>query len=103
MYVIEYQKRGLPHVYILLIMADNDEPGISKEKKEQRSHLQDIVVTNMIHGPCGCLHPTTDCMHDGKCKKFFPKVFQAHTMVDTNCTYASIGGGLPVIAVAPFK
>ena len=110
MHVIEYQKRGLPHVHILLILAEEDdihnvedvdrvicaelppdpnEPGISKEEKEQRSRLEEIVVTNMIHGPCGTLFPTADCMKDGKCKKFFPKPFQSTTVVDANATYAS--------------
>ena len=43
----------------------------------------------MIHGPCGTLLPTAECMKDAKCKKFFPKPFQSHTVVDANCTYAS--------------
>ena len=58
MHMIEYLKRGLPHIHILLIIAEEDdihnvedvdrvicaelppdpnEPGISKEEQEQRS------------------------------------------------------------------
>ena len=110
MHMVKYQKRGLPHIHILLILAEEDnihnvgdvdrvicaelppdpnEPGISKEEKEQRSRLEHIVVTNMIHGPCSTLFPTADCMKDAKCKKFFPKPFQSRIVVDANATYAS--------------
>ena len=110
MHMIEYQKRGLPHIHILLIIVEEDnihnvgdvdrvicaklppnsnEAGISKEEKEQRSQLEEIIVTNMIHGPCGTLFLTADCMKDAKCKKFFPKPFQSHTVADANAMYAS--------------
>ena len=73
MHVVEFQKRGLPHVHILVILADQDRnitpemidsivvaeipPEI--EEPEDRSDtssgksLREIVLTNMIHGPCG--------------------------------------------------
>ena len=108
--VVEWQKRGLPHVHILLIVADSDdlqtadevdkaisaelpldpnEPGLSNEEKEQRQQLEKIVTTNMIHGPCGTLNPSAPCMQEGKCTKFFPKPFLANTVVDSNTTYAT--------------
>jgi len=108
LHTIEYQKKGLPHVHILLIVVEEDdlhnvddvdrvicaelppdpnEPGITEEEKEQRSRLELLVATNMIHGPCGTLFPTADCMKDGKCKKFFPKPFQSRTVVDANSMY----------------
>ena len=108
--VVEFQKRGLPHCHILLIIADEDElhtdedvdkvisaelpadpnePGLSEEQRAQRERLQTIVATNMIHGPCGSLFPSAPCMKDGKCEKGFPKPFQAHSVLDSNCTYAT--------------
>ena len=117
LYVVEYQKQGLPHIHIILILADEDdvrteedvdkvicaelpldpnEPGILEEEKEQRERLEKIVVTNMIHGPCGNIFPTADCMKDGKCNKFFPKPFQEHTVVDINSTYAAYRRRRPI-------
>ena len=108
--VIEFQKKGLPHVHILLIVAGEDEvrtaedidnvisaelppdpnePGLTKEQKDQRQWLETIVKTNMIHGPCGALNPKAPCMEDGKCTKRYPKPFAAHTVVDSNSTYAT--------------
>ena len=108
--VVEWQKRGLPHVHILLIVADSDdlqtaedvdnvisaelpldpnEQGLSNEEVEQRQQLEKIVTTNMIHGPCGYLNPTAPCMKEGKCTKGFPKPFLANTVVDSNSTYAT--------------
>ena len=108
--VVEWQKRGLPHVHILLIVADSsdlhtsedvdkvisaelpkdpNEPGLSPEEKEQRQQLEKIVTTNMIHGPCGSLNPSAPCMKEGKCTKGFPKTFLANTVVDANSTYAT--------------
>ena len=30
-----------------------DEPGITEEEKTKWRRLWDIIVSNMIHGPCG--------------------------------------------------
>ena len=102
LYVVEFQKRGLPHVHILLILAENDrlttdeqvdavicaelppDPTIAENgaDKEQMQELENIVKMNMIHGPCGIANPTAPCMQDGKCTKSFPKEFRKHTIVD---------------------
>ena len=108
--VIEFQKKGLPHCHILLILADEDdllteeevdqvicaelppdpnEPGLTSEEKEQRQRMEQIVITNMIHGPCGTLKPQAQCMENGRCTKGFPKPFQAHTVIDSNSSYAT--------------
>ena len=109
MNVIEFQKRGLPHVHILLILADCDRimspefvdsavcaelpPGPDSTSTEcetnQRSRLQKIVLTNMIHGPCGKENPSSPCMENGRCTKRFPKEFQKHTSVDQDNNYAT--------------
>ena len=82
---VEFQKRGLPHIHILIILADEDRPktpdqvdnivsaelppdpaerGISEDEKARRKPLWDIVLTNMIHGPCGALNPNCPCMEN---------------------------------------
>jgi hypothetical protein len=56
--------------------ADND------ADKEQMRRLEKIVLTNMIHGPCGQLNPKAPCMEEAKCTKKFPKPYQKYTTVD---------------------
>ena len=109
MNVIEFQKRGLPHVHILLILANSDrvmspefvdsavcaelppdpEEVSTELGREQRCRLQDIVIANMIHGPCGKTNPTSPCMENGRCTKNFPKEFQKQTSVDPDNNYAT--------------
>ena len=107
MWVIEFQKRGLPHAHILIILADGDRPTTPEmvdsivsaelppdpeatndpQVKENRQRLQMIVTTNMIHGPCGAANPQSPCMENGKCTKNFPKDFQAKTILDPDNSY----------------
>ncbi|XP_076036868.1 uncharacterized protein LOC143022510 [Oratosquilla oratoria] len=83
---IEWQKRGLPHVHILLWMerhvtADFVSRVISGEipDKNKEPRLNEIVTTNMIHGPCRGFDESQLCCQ-GKygstslCGKGFPKV-----------------------------
>ena len=99
---IEFQKRGLPHAHILLIVQESDrlttpeqidsvicaelppdpETGATEEEREQMRRLEIIVLTNMVHGPCGTIRPSSPCMEDGKCDKNFPKAYQKHTVID---------------------
>ncbi|KAG3182904.1 hypothetical protein C6341_g5720 [Phytophthora cactorum] len=82
-YVVEFQKRGLPHAHILVILAVEDKPRtrqiidkmVSAElpDKENNPQLYETVTTCMIHGPCGAAYPNAVCMKDGKCTKSFPK------------------------------
>ena len=107
MHVIEFQKRGLPHAHILLILAAQDrkftqdlvdsivvaelppkpEETNDEAEKEQRDRLQKIVLSNMIHGPCGKAKPDSPCMENGRCTKNFPKDFQKQTVVDKDNNY----------------
>ena len=100
--VVEWQKRGMPHAHILIIVAPGDrivrsdqvdtvisaelppaaEDTDDPDEKEQRARLQDIVLGNMTHGPCGSLYPKQVCMVDGKCSKSYPKPFSKHTTLD---------------------
>ncbi|GFW26104.1 ATP-dependent DNA helicase [Trichonephila clavipes] len=80
MYSIEWQKRGLPQVHLLLWLMEKLCPNqidevISAEipNLETYRKLYDIVTKNMIHGPCGALNPSSSCMKEGKCTKKYPR------------------------------
>ncbi|KAE8962785.1 hypothetical protein PF011_g29255 [Phytophthora fragariae] len=82
-YVVEFQKRGLPHAHILVILADEDKPRrreiidklVSAElpDAELNPQLYETILTSMMHGPCGAANPNSPCMKDGKCTKGYPK------------------------------
>jgi len=85
-YTIEFQKRSLPHMHILIFLKDGDKillpddidtviwacwPNPNTEPK-----LFETVKRCMVHS---C---SDRCLEDGKCKKHFPKPFQSHTRID---------------------
>lgn len=87
MYSVEWQKRGLPHAHILVWLMDKITPDqidqvISAEipDRELDPDLFDVVINNMVHGPCGTLNMNSPCMADGKCTKRFPKPFVVETI-----------------------
>ena len=109
MWVIEFQKRGLPHMHLLLIL-ENEERMLTPEAvnsmivaempddpstisntagKAQVKKLEEIVLTNMVHGPCGAHNPKSPCMENGKCSKGYPKEFLKETVVDPERYYAT--------------
>nr|KAJ0190524.1 hypothetical protein LSAT_V11C800454750 [Lactuca sativa] len=71
-YVIEFQKRGLPHAHFLIILKPNfkmytteDYDRIVSAERPDKSvnpHLYRMVVKHMLHGPCGLLNPSNVCM-----------------------------------------
>ncbi|KAI5419734.1 hypothetical protein KIW84_043772 [Lathyrus oleraceus] len=94
MYVTEFQKRGLPHVYMLLVLESNDKLRDPKDydsmvraeipKLECEPQLYEAVVRHMIHGPCGIINRKSLCMKDGHCKKRYPKHFLDETRQGTD-------------------
>ena len=60
-WTIEYQKRGLPHLHLLVFLKDSDhflEPEVIDEMvcaelPDPSEELREIVTSQMIHGPCG--------------------------------------------------
>ena len=86
LYSIEWQKCGLPHCHLLLwlsaehrvtpdkiddvICAEIPDPSVDPE-------LHQIVMSNMVHGPCGSINPNSPCMQDGCCSKKYSKQYMA--------------------------
>ncbi|KYM96549.1 ATP-dependent DNA helicase PIF1 [Cyphomyrmex costatus] len=86
-YVIEFQKRGLPHIHMLVTLKYNFkittpqivDKYISAEIPDpcESRILHDIVMKHMIHGPCGDW-----CLVNGKCSKHYPKSYLEETRMD---------------------
>ncbi|GKF09935.1 hypothetical protein Tco_0044159, partial [Tanacetum coccineum] len=91
-YVIEFQKRGLPHAHILLWLEEHSKcktPGevddiISAEMPSPTANPDGykVVTHYMLHGSCGKDARNAACTSDGKCSKHFPKPFLAETFLD---------------------
>lgn len=97
-YTIEFQKRGLPHMHLLLwtdknahIVEGSDvDEVISAEIPDRNTDqlLYDTVTTCMMHGPCGPENPDPRCWDAEKtvCKKgYWPlKPFTERTVLINN-------------------
>ncbi|CAN1225752.1 hypothetical protein LINPERPRIM_LOCUS2550 [Linum perenne] len=94
MHTVEFQKRGLPHVHILVWLRKDS-------KLETPFHIDRVICVElpnpnsdpvgyaavtrfMLHGPCGKANPMSPCMVDGKFKKISPKKFSSETTFDDN-------------------
>ncbi|KAL4568181.1 hypothetical protein LXL04_023788 [Taraxacum kok-saghyz] len=91
-YVVEFQKRGLPHAHFLLIMRAEDKLK-NLEQYDQKvcaeipdpikyPKMHEIVMKHMMHGPCGSLGPSSPCMQgeQKKCRWRYPRQFNEVTM-----------------------
>ncbi|XP_071740451.1 uncharacterized protein [Rutidosis leptorrhynchoides] len=91
-YIIEFQKHGLPHVHMLIWLT-------SAHKCRAPSDIDDLIsveipskindpegfraVTEyMLHGPCGGTHMDAPCIIDKQCSKHFHKPYYAETIID---------------------
>jgi hypothetical protein len=84
-YVIEFQKRGLPHAHILIFFAEDYKPHTVKDVNRMTSAellnlktnklAHEMVARCMMHGPCGAMFLNAPCMEEGKCKKQYPCKF----------------------------
>ncbi|XP_076952150.1 uncharacterized protein LOC143625788 [Bidens hawaiensis] len=91
-YIVEFQKRGLPHAHVCLFLhADHKFPSVAHvdpiicaeiPDKNEDPELYTLVSDFMIHGPCGAYNINCSCMVDKKCSKNFPKQFHDHTSID---------------------
>jgi len=83
-YTVEFQKRGLPHAHILIILSGRQhtwqevDSVVCAEIPDQQKYprLFDVVTTSMLHGRCG---PRSVCFNDGRCTMGFPKAFCRQT------------------------
>ena len=99
-WTIEYQKRGLPHLHLLLFLHSDDQ-FLTTDKidevvcaelpaQETQPELYKIVTTTMLHGPCGIDNPQAPCMiskYPGAipyCSKRFPREFQLQTAIQAD-------------------
>ena len=89
-WVVEFQKRGLPHAHILLTVSAADRPNTPEAVDERvcaeippntdgtQANLLEIVSKCMLRGPCGVRNPHAPCIReDGSCKNDFPKDFSS--------------------------
>jgi ATP-dependent DNA helicase PIF1 len=84
-YVVEFQKRGLPHAHFLLIMQrkykltcpEQYDLLISAEIPDKKyPELRKMVIKHMMHGPCGSLNPICPCTKGrASCKNHYPRPF----------------------------
>jgi len=91
-YVIEFQKRGLPHIHCLIFLKEPYKLLTPKAidscisarwpDPETEPFLFETVKKCMVHGPCRALNPNAPCMVNGKCSKGYPKNFQGFTTMD---------------------
>ncbi|KAK9831351.1 hypothetical protein WJX81_004658 [Elliptochloris bilobata] len=88
-YAIEWQKRGLPHMHLLLIFYDAAQPRSADDcdaivcaelpNPNTEPSLYATITQCMMHGPCGVHHHDAPCMKDGRCSKHYPREFQEAT------------------------
>lgn len=95
-HVIEFQKRGLPHAHILVMLHPDDKPRCGEDLNDyvcaelppQDGPLRQAVLQHMLHSECG---PGSGqpCMDDDDkfCKKNFPKEFAAETIWDESASH----------------
>ena len=93
-YTIEFQKRGLPHIHLLIFFKEPYKL-LTPETIDSciwacwpdpntQPLLFETVKQCMVHRPCGALNPNAPCMVDGKCSKGYPKNFQEFISMDCN-------------------
>jgi len=93
-WVIEFQKRGLPHAHILLILDETSKLCTVKDFDSMVStkipnsirhpEAYETVTSCMVHGPCGPNFLNAQCMEQGKCKKRYPRSFSEETRYDVD-------------------
>ncbi len=88
-FTVEFQKRGLPHIHLLIFLrgpykirdAPHVDTIVSAQIPDPVAHpmLYETITKCMMHGPCGPAFPNAVCMVNGKCNKNFPKDFCPET------------------------
>ena len=95
LYIIKFQKRGLPHAHIVMFLQPQSKLHtpedinslMSSEFPTNNDALLELIKTYMVHKPCGVYNSTAPCMVNGACSKGFPKPLRAETGI-TEDSYA---------------
>lgn len=93
-HVVEFQKRGLPHAHMVVIVDEASRPTldtydkyVSAELPDQATHPKAYatVARNMMHTPCGKdINKERPCLdHNHKCTKHYPKDYAEETFIDS--------------------
>jgi len=94
-YVVEFQKRGLPHAHMLLILSRDDQIITSNQVDSlicaelpdpvTEPILHSVVTTTMVHRKCGRANNKAVCMQnaEGKCHARYPKAFCEETRFES--------------------
>eukprot|EP00918_Siedleckia_nematoides_P087190 GHVU01191799.1.p1 GENE.GHVU01191799.1~~GHVU01191799.1.p1 ORF type:complete len:1705 (-),score=120.63 GHVU01191799.1:910-5910(-) len=88
--VVEYQKRGLPHCHVLVILEEPERFSTLPNRLQEiddcvvaeiprRGELQDLVVEFMVHGDCESNEAAPCRAATGACRHRFPQRFQQRT------------------------
>ena len=70
-----------PHPSTITDPNENEQ----NEKRQEAERLRNLVLTHMVHGPCGKEKPNSPCMYNASgectevCHKKFPKEFTKET------------------------
>lgn len=100
-YTIKYQKRGFPHMNLLIFLNLADKfleasyinevicAKLPAYETDPIGELTKIVTSVILHGPCGKINPNSPCMsnaRDGlpKCTKHYPRSFLKETFIQEN-------------------
>ncbi|KAI7933645.1 hypothetical protein MJO28_017542 [Puccinia striiformis f. sp. tritici] len=85
-YTVEFQKRGLPHAHVMIMLDPLDIPRTEEAIDSlvcaeipdliTEPRLHSIVCRTMLHGPCGL---KSTCWKNGTCRWNFPKPFVQET------------------------
>jgi len=96
-FVIEFQKRGLPHIHLLVYLSEeckiHDSNDVNKIVTDEISNaikypkLYDLVKQYMVHGPCGSINRNSPCMENNCCTKNYPRDFCEETNYNGNKGY----------------
>lgn len=100
-WTIEFQKRGLPHMHMIVFLNPQDKLRTPEDIDSLISakfpdpdvypELFELVSKMMVHTPCGPQHnaPNSPCFVNGRCSKNFPKNFRDQTTVNEDA-YANL-------------
>jgi hypothetical protein len=86
-YTIEFQKRGLPHVHMMVTLDEKDRPSTAEKidllvcaeipDPIDLPQLHATISNFKLHGPC----QNQPCWNGTMCKSVFPKPFTPRTVV----------------------